>query len=37
MSAKLIHISTDYVFDGTCPSALTEHDQVIPNFNIWKK
>ena len=29
-SAKLIHVSTDYVFPGTSPEPLTEFDEVGP-------
>ena len=30
VDGKLIHISTDYVFDGASPGWYTEHDQVNP-------
>lgn len=30
INARLIHVSTDYVFDGTTPGWYTEHDQVNP-------
>lgn len=30
IGARLIHVSTDYVFDGTTPGWYTEHDQVNP-------
>jgi dTDP-4-dehydrorhamnose reductase len=30
VGGKLIHISTDYVFDGATPGWYTEHDQVNP-------
>lgn len=35
ISAKLMHVSTDYVFSGDYEEPLTEYDLPSPSTNIW--